>query len=96
MSAPNASNHRSRRASSPVKRPASPADTAYYIHPWEFASRPQTDGRWLRNRIFLRRVGPWMERTLGRILRTFAGRITTVGSVAARYTTLVAAATATS
>jgi hypothetical protein len=69
-------------------------DTGYYVHPWEFASRPDTDGHWLRNRIFMRRVGPWMDRSLGRILRTFAGRITTVGSVAARYTTVVAAAAA--
>ena len=69
-------------------------DTGYYVHPWEFASRPETDGHWLRNRIFMRRVGPWMDRALGRILRTFAGRITTVGSVAARYTPLVAAAAA--
>jgi peptidoglycan/xylan/chitin deacetylase (PgdA/CDA1 family) len=69
-------------------------DTAYYMHPWEFARRPQTDGHWLRNRIFLRRMGPWMDRSLGRILDTFAGRIATVGSVAARYTALAAAATA--
>jgi peptidoglycan/xylan/chitin deacetylase (PgdA/CDA1 family) len=68
-------------------------DTAYYVHPWEFASRPRTEGNWLRNRIFLRRMGPWMDRTLGRILRTFAGRITTVGSVAARYTAMAALAT---
>lgn len=68
-------------------------DTAYYVHPWEFAARPHTEGNWLRNRIFLRRMGPWMDRTLDRILRTFAGRVTTVGSVAARYTALVAAAT---
>ena len=68
-------------------------DTAYYVHPWEFASRPRTEGHWLRNQIFLRRMGPWMDRTLGRILRTFAGRITTVGSVAARYTAMAALAT---
>jgi Polysaccharide deacetylase/Domain of unknown function (DUF3473) len=68
-------------------------DTAYYVHPWESARRPHTHGHWLRNRIFLRRVGPWMERTLGRILRTFAGRITTVGNVAARYTAMAAGAT---
>lgn len=68
-------------------------DTAYYVHPWEFARRPQTSGHWLRNRIFLRRMGPWMDRTLNRILGHFAGRIATVGSVAARYTTVAAAAT---
>ena len=69
-------------------------DTAYYVHPWEFARRPQTEGHWLRNRIFLRRMGPWMERTLGRILDNFTGRIATVGSVASRYAAMAAAATA--
>ena len=38
--------------------------------------------------------GPWMDRTLGRILGNFAGRIATVGSVAARYTAMAAAASA--
>jgi hypothetical protein len=60
-------------------------DTGYYCHPWEFAERPRTEGHWLRNRIFLRRTGRWMEGALGRLLRTFAGRVSTVGSVAARY-----------
>ena len=41
----------------------------------------------------MRRMGPWMDKTLDRILRNFAGRITTVGSVAARYTAMAAAAT---
>jgi peptidoglycan/xylan/chitin deacetylase (PgdA/CDA1 family) len=68
-------------------------DTAYYVHPWELAPRPRTEGHWLRNRIFLRRMGPWMDRTLGRLLDDFAGRIATVGSVAARYTAMAAAAT---
>jgi peptidoglycan/xylan/chitin deacetylase (PgdA/CDA1 family) len=68
-------------------------DTGYYVHPWEFAPRPQTEGHWLRNRIFLRRMGPWMDRTLDRILANFAGRIATVGSVASRYTAMAAAAT---
>ncbi len=67
-------------------------DTGYYVHPWEFAQRPQTEGHWLRNRIFLRRMGPWMDRTLGRILDTFDGRIATVGAVAARHTSRAAAA----
>ena len=68
-------------------------DTACYVHPWEFARRPQTTGHWLRNRIFLRRMGPWMDRTLNRILGNFAGRIATVGSVAARYSSVAVAAT---
>jgi peptidoglycan-N-acetylglucosamine deacetylase len=62
-------------------------DTGYYVHPWEFAERPRTEGHWLRNRIFLRRTGAWMDRALRRLLETFAGRIATVGAVAARFET---------
>ncbi len=60
-------------------------DTGYYLHPWELAERPRTEGHWLRNRIFLRRTGRWMDAKLRRILRNFAGRVATVGSVAARF-----------
>ena len=62
-------------------------DTGYYVHPWEFARRPQTEGHWLRNKIFLRRTGDWMDRALRRLLETFAGRVATVGAVAARFET---------
>ena len=56
--------------------------------------RDELLGYYERELIFLRRMGPWMDRSLGRILDTFAGRIATVGSVAARYTMLAATATA--
>ncbi|HEX5473715.1 MAG TPA: polysaccharide deacetylase family protein [Vicinamibacterales bacterium] len=53
--------------------------TSYYFHPWEVGVRPRPDGHWLKNRIFLRRTGPWMLRAVDRILTTFADRIVPVG-----------------
>ena len=60
--------------------------TGYYVHPWEFGERPAPEGHWLRNRIFLRRTGPWMSRALARLLERHARRIVTAGA-AARYFT---------
>jgi peptidoglycan/xylan/chitin deacetylase (PgdA/CDA1 family) len=58
-------------------------NTSFYLHPWEIGHRPRTEGHGLRNAVFLRRVGPWMVRSLERLLRHFEGRtLTTLASAA--------------
>ena len=52
-------------------------DTSYYFHPWEVGARPPVDGHRLRNAIFLRRTGPWMLRTVDRIVGHFHDRVVT-------------------
>jgi hypothetical protein len=47
-------------------------DFQYYFHPYELGPVPELDLR-LRERLFLRRLGPWMEDAVERIVRTVAG-----------------------
>jgi peptidoglycan/xylan/chitin deacetylase (PgdA/CDA1 family) len=59
-------------------------DTQYYFHPYETGSLPSIDLS-LRERIFLRRVGPWMERAVETIalrLRDRGARFVTAGELA--------------
>lgn len=60
-----------------LRHAASRGTTMYYLHPWEVGPRPQPEGHVIRNRIFLRRTGPWMLKSLERILQEFDGRILT-------------------
>jgi len=66
-------------------------NTAYYFHPWEVGQRPRPDGHPLRNRLFLRRTGPWMLDRVERIIRCFDGRIITARESAESLTREVAA-----
>ncbi len=59
-------------------------DTSYYMHPWEFGARPRVDGHWLRNRIFLRRMGPWLLHRMDRLLTAHRARIITAGEAVHR------------
>ena len=59
-------------------------DTSYYMHPWEFGARPRVDGHWLRNRIFLRRMGPWLLHRMDRLLTAHRERIITAGEAVHR------------
>jgi peptidoglycan/xylan/chitin deacetylase (PgdA/CDA1 family) len=43
-------------------------DTQYYFHPYEMGARPRIP-LGLRERLFLRRLGPWMEHAVERIVR---------------------------
>jgi peptidoglycan/xylan/chitin deacetylase (PgdA/CDA1 family) len=58
-------------------------DTSYYFHPWELARKPPASQPGLRGRLFFRRSGPWMARTVERILKTYDGRIVPVRECAA-------------
>jgi hypothetical protein len=58
-------------------------DTAYYAHPWEFGHKPPTEGHSLRNLVFLRRVGSWMQSSLGRLLEEHSRRSAIARDVAA-------------
>ena len=49
--------------------------TGYYCHPWEVGPRPLACPRTLKSRVFFRRTGPWMLRTLENLLERFASRI---------------------
>ena len=42
-------------------------DAQYYFHPYELGSRPAV-AFGTKERLFMRRVGPWMEDALDRIL----------------------------
>jgi hypothetical protein len=53
-------------------------NTAFYLHPWEVGRRPRPQGHSLRNALFLRRTGPWMMRSVERLVKTYAGNIITV------------------
>jgi peptidoglycan/xylan/chitin deacetylase (PgdA/CDA1 family) len=59
--------------------------TMFYFHPWEVGQRPHPTGHWLRNRIFLRHTGPWMMRSVERILRQFEGRVLTARACAEAF-----------
>jgi peptidoglycan/xylan/chitin deacetylase (PgdA/CDA1 family) len=61
-------------------------DAQYYFHPYEMGGRPQLDFT-LRERVFLRRLGPWMEGAVDRILSRLerrGARFVTAGELAAR------------
>jgi peptidoglycan/xylan/chitin deacetylase (PgdA/CDA1 family) len=47
-------------------------DAQYYFHPYELGERPRIP-LGLRERVFLRRLGPWMERAVERIVLTLRG-----------------------
>ena len=47
-------------------------DAQYYFHPYELGPRPRIP-LGLRERVFLRRLGPWMERAVERIVVTLRG-----------------------
>jgi len=47
-------------------------DVQYYFHPYEMGPRPAVP-LGLRERVFLRRLGPWMEAAVDRILGTLRG-----------------------
>jgi hypothetical protein len=60
-------------------------DAQYYFHPYELASRPAISLS-PRERLFLRRLGPWMEQAVDRIvtnLETRNVRFVTAGERAA-------------
>jgi peptidoglycan/xylan/chitin deacetylase (PgdA/CDA1 family) len=60
-------------------------DAQYYFHPYEMGARPALDFT-VRERIFLRRLGPWMERAVDRILSNLdhgGARFVTAGELAA-------------
>lgn len=64
-------------------------DTQYYFHPYEMGRRPSISLS-LRQRLFLRRLGPWMEGALDRILTRLRGwnvRFLTAGELAAQVAT---------
>jgi len=61
-------------------------DAQYYFHPYEMGPRPQIP-LGFRERVFLRRLGPWMERAVDRILGTLRGwgvEFVTAAEMAAR------------
>ena len=51
--------------------------TSFYFHPWEVGARPRPGGHWIRNAIFLRHTGPWMLRSVERLLEEFGDRVMT-------------------
>jgi peptidoglycan/xylan/chitin deacetylase (PgdA/CDA1 family) len=53
--------------------------TSYYLHPWELAPVPPHARESFKARLLTMRTGPWMVRTLRRLLRNFKGRIVPVG-----------------
>jgi peptidoglycan/xylan/chitin deacetylase (PgdA/CDA1 family) len=60
-------------------------DAQYYFHPYELGPRPAI-ALGLRERLFLRRLGAWMERALDRILTELSGwdvQFETAGELAA-------------
>lgn len=59
-------------------------DAQYYFHPYELGPPPAV-AFGTKERLFMRRVGPWMEDALDRILRTLGSwevELTTAASVA--------------
>jgi peptidoglycan/xylan/chitin deacetylase (PgdA/CDA1 family) len=59
-------------------------DAQYYFHPYELGPRPSL-ALSLRERVFLRRLGPWMERAVEEIvlrLRSWGARFVTAGELA--------------
>lgn len=61
-------------------------DAQYYFHPYELGPRPPV-ALSARERLFMRRVGPWMEDAVDRILRALRSRgikLTTAAAVAQR------------
>jgi len=64
-------------------------DAQYYFHPYELGPRPGI-ARGLRERVFLRHLGPWMERAVDDILgrlRHWGVRFVTAGELARAMTT---------
>jgi peptidoglycan/xylan/chitin deacetylase (PgdA/CDA1 family) len=60
-------------------------DTVYYFHPYEMGARPDIPLP-ARERLFLRRVGPWMERAVDRIaarLKAWGATFVTAADLAA-------------
>ncbi|WP_300156600.1 polysaccharide deacetylase family protein [Solidesulfovibrio sp.] len=55
----------------------------YYFHPYEIAPRPHFPNMPLKVRLFLRRTGPWLERTLDRMLGSLDVRFVTARELAA-------------
>jgi hypothetical protein len=59
-------------------------DAQYYFHPYELGPRPDVSLS-LRQRLFLRRLGPWMERSvevIGRRLQAWQVRLVGAGELA--------------
>jgi len=59
-------------------------DTQYYFHPYEVGSRPAIHLS-LRERLFLRRLGPWMEDAVEQIVRrvrSWGASFVTAGEIA--------------
>lgn len=59
-------------------------DAQYYFHPYELGRRPAVGLSW-RERLFMRRVGPWMESAVDRLLtrmRFWGVRFVTAGALA--------------
>jgi peptidoglycan/xylan/chitin deacetylase (PgdA/CDA1 family) len=55
-----------------LQRALRTGDVQYYFHPYELGSLPDLDLR-PRERLFLRRLGPWMERAVEQIGRALQG-----------------------
>jgi peptidoglycan/xylan/chitin deacetylase (PgdA/CDA1 family) len=67
-----------------LRRALREGDAQYYFHPYELGPRPAL-ALSLRERIFLRRLGPWMERAVEQIilrLRSWGARFVTAGELA--------------
>jgi len=57
----------------------------YYMHPYEFAQPPRLKKPRLRERVFLRRIGPYMARALAKLLDRYRGRIVCARDYVARH-----------
>lgn len=67
-----------------LRRALRSGDAQYYFHPYELGRRPPIP-LGLRERVFLRRLGGWMERAVERIVLTLRGwgvRFVTAGELA--------------
>jgi peptidoglycan/xylan/chitin deacetylase (PgdA/CDA1 family) len=68
-----------------LRRALREGDAQYYFHPYELGPRPDLRRLSLRERIFLRRLGPWMEGAVEDIvlkLRSWGATFVTAGELA--------------
>ena len=67
-----------------LRRALRDGDAQYYFHPYEMGRRPDIPLS-LRERVFLRRLGPWMERAVEEIvhrMRSWGAHFVTAGELA--------------
>jgi hypothetical protein len=68
-----------------LRRALRTGDAQYYFHPYELGPRPKIPLS-LRERLFLRRLGPWMEEAVEAIalrVRSWGAGFVTAGELAA-------------